>query len=175
MNKAILAGLFVVFTVLSAGCINPGLTPPGEVPDGLPIFPTPEGPPAPMPAPSPTPQPTPEPVITPQYTYPTLTELMLVLGGFEHAYEYEEDVFDCTEMSIVTAYILQEGYGWNTKIGVDYDWYHAWVVVETSDDTWLAIEATDGGIGAVVFINHEEDYYNADVWVEWYEAYNYTH
>jgi hypothetical protein len=110
-------------------------------------------------------------------SYPSNYELEWVLDSFEHPREYQRGVYDCTEMSICTAFFLQEVFGWNTIVAIgqcseEDDICHAWVLVETNKDRWTAIETTAGGIGETRF--GEDKYYHALFAVEWYEVYEVT-
>lgn len=109
--------------------------------------------------------------------YPTSQELEWVLNAYEHPQEYQRGVYDCTEMSICTAYFLQEWYKWDTMVAIgqcseEDGICHAWVLVETSEDRWTAVETTTGGIGEIR--PGEDKYYHALFAVEWYEVYNIT-
>jgi len=108
--------------------------------------------------------------------YPTNYELEWVLDSFEHPHDYERGVYDCTEMSICTAFFLQEFFGWDTIVAIgqcdEDNICHAWVLVETAPDGWVAIETTTGGIGETRL--GEDKYYQALYAVEWYEVYEVT-
>ena len=67
------------------------------------------------------------------------------LYGLELFYPYEEDVFDCSEMSAYLEWYL-ENEGWHTTIILgDAPFgggYHAWLLVETSTDHYMPVEST---------------------------------
>lgn len=59
---------------------------------------------------------------------------------------YKEDIFDCSEMSAYIEWRL-ENEGYHTYIAVgetpwEDDTYHAWLLVETSEDAYMPVEAT---------------------------------
>jgi len=160
MNKAIIIGMVVILMVTGMGCLDAPL--PEEVihitvPEDISTL-------------QPTPTPTPQPVMTPHYTYPTYLELVTVLNSYSFQDEYKKNVNDCSDMSITTARILQEDYGWDTEVALDFEAYHAWVVVEVSEDTWAAIETTAAPEFCIGVITYKESYYTATMWVEWYEV-----
>ncbi len=108
-------------------------------------------------------------LITPVSAY-TLND---VLQYYEHPYEYQSGVYDCTEMAYTTAYFLQEVYGYDTLVGIGQEKeniYHAWVIVR-GNGGWIAVESTLGGIGEITY---QDKYYHANTWCEWYEVYEYT-
>lgn len=153
MNKAISIGFVIILMISAMGCLD------APAPGGTIVNPTP------------TPQPT--------YTYPTYEELKWVLDNYEHTHEYERDVFDCVEMSIATAYLLQEDYSWDTLVAVgmideETRVGHAWVLVKMNINQWVAVEATAGGIGVMT---DDLEYYSGEevFWRgEWYEVYEVT-
>lgn len=67
------------------------------------------------------------------------------LYGFEWCEQYEEGVFDCSEMSAYLEWYL-ENEGWHTKIVVGDSPFgsgrHAWLLVETSEGKYMPVEAT---------------------------------
>jgi len=67
------------------------------------------------------------------------------LYGLEWLYPYEENVFDCSEMSAYLEWYL-ENEGWHTYIVCgEAPWdggYHAWLLVETSVDHYMPVEST---------------------------------
>ena len=67
------------------------------------------------------------------------------LYGIEWLYPYEENVFDCSEMSAVIEWYL-ENEGWNAIIAAgETPWdggAHAWVLVETSEGHYMPVEST---------------------------------
>ena len=67
------------------------------------------------------------------------------LYGLNWTKPYEEDVFDCSEMSACLEWRL-ENEGWNAKIVVGDSpfgsGYHAWLLVETSEGKYMPVEAT---------------------------------
>jgi len=71
------------------------------------------------------------------------------LYGWEWYVPYEENVFDCSEMSAYLEWYL-ENEGWNTKIVVgDSPFgteYHAWLLVETSEGAYMPVESTTAEI-----------------------------
>jgi hypothetical protein len=58
---------------------------------------------------------------------------------------YEKGVFDCSDMSIITARFLQEEYGYDTSVVVDDLSRHAWVYVWTDKNRAWAIETAYEG------------------------------
>jgi len=67
------------------------------------------------------------------------------LWGFEWIEPYQEDVFDCSEMSAYLEWEL-ENKGWHTFIIIGDSpfgsGYHAWLLVETSTDGYMPVEST---------------------------------
>jgi len=71
------------------------------------------------------------------------------LYGWEWYVPYEENVFDCSEMSAYLEWYL-ENEGWNTIIVIGdapFDTgYHAWLLVETSEGKYTPVESTTAEI-----------------------------
>jgi len=72
-------------------------------------------------------------------------DLEVDLFGLEWLYPYEENVFDCSEMSAYLEWYL-ENLGWHTYIILGEapfgGGYHAWLLVETSLDQYMPVEST---------------------------------
>jgi len=67
------------------------------------------------------------------------------LYGLEWLHPYQEDVFDCSEMSAYIEWHL-ENEGWNAVLVIGdtpFDsGYHAWLLVETSEGQYMPVEST---------------------------------
>ena len=68
--------------------------------------------------------------------------LQSILDEYSYERGYELDVFDCSDMSKITARHLQEVYGYNTEVIWCLEQRHAWVFVYAYDNTGWAIETT---------------------------------
>lgn len=96
---------------------------------------------------------------------PSSDELRTTLNSWKFDKPYEAGVFDCSDMSITTAYVLDEGYGFNVWVATglyskEQECFHSWVFVETGDMGWIPVETTykpEERIGTIVI---EEKYYN---------------
>ena len=68
------------------------------------------------------------------------------LRGLEWIHPYQEDVFDCSEMSAYLEWYL-ENEGWHTFIVVGNSLFdsgrHAWLLVETSPNSYMPVETTN--------------------------------
>lgn len=179
MNKAAIVGLIIVLIGFNIGCI--------EAPKEGEYVPHPQIFPNLLPPPPPEVTPIPEvtsvtkvsriQLATPQYEYPTYEELSEVLNTHHHLRGYERDVYDCSDMSINVARFLQEDFKWNTEVVGNYTVFgepHGWVIVETSKDTWIAIETTDDPLGHLGAIAGNPAYYGGlDFRYEWHNAARY--
>ncbi|MDP3014689.1 MAG: hypothetical protein Q8M92_10625 [Candidatus Subteraquimicrobiales bacterium] len=67
-------------------------------------------------------------------------EIQEILDKHPYGRYYEKGVFDCSDMSIITARFLQEEYGYDTFVVVDDSSRHAWVYVWTDKNRVWAIE-----------------------------------
>ncbi|MFV9676116.1 MAG: hypothetical protein ACNYVW_00435 [Methanosarcinales archaeon] len=104
---------------------------------------------------------------------PTMTELELALNSQHFGAAYEEHVFDCSDMSLLAASILETEYKYNVQvvvgIFVDVHDCHAWISVETVLG-WVAVETTwypEERLGTIVpFAEYEyyNDIYYAGAW-----------
>lgn len=115
-------------------------------------------------------------------------DIQTLLDTWCYDRDYEENVFDCSDMSIITACVLQEWYGYDTL--VVWNKNHAWVMTRINQG-WLAIECTNDPLvhlGEVVGDDQQDyswleynnldimDYYGAKrMWglAEWYDASKY--
>lgn len=69
-------------------------------------------------------------------------EIQKILDAHPYDRPYQEGVFDCSDMCIITAKLLQEEYGYDTSV-IGHDEYgHAWVYVWVDKNTAWAIETT---------------------------------
>jgi hypothetical protein len=69
-------------------------------------------------------------------------QIQKILDAHPYDRRYERGVFDCSDMSIITARLLQEEYGYDTSV-IGHDHYgHAWVYVWVDKNTAWAIEVT---------------------------------
>jgi len=82
------------------------------------------------------------------------------LAGLEWLHPYQENVFDCSEMSAYLEWHL-ENEGWHVKIVIgdspSGSGYHAWLLVETSEGKYMPVESTY--IGVVWWENPDFDNY----------------
>jgi hypothetical protein len=73
-------------------------------------------------------------------------ELEDELTGLEWLHPYQEDVFDCSEMSAYLEWHLEND-GWNVVICAGDspfgNGHHAWLLVETSDNKYMPVESTN--------------------------------
>jgi hypothetical protein len=69
-------------------------------------------------------------------------EIQKILDAHPYDRPYQKDVFDCSDMSIITAKLLQRQYGYDTSVIGDDRYGHAWVYVWVDKNTAWAIEAT---------------------------------
>lgn len=112
-------------------------------------------------------------------TYPTDAEIDNLLTGYKYPRTYEVNVYDCSDMSITLAKVMQYDYGWNTAVAGEANFDdgeegHAWVVVETGQNRWTAIETTYAPQQRLGIRVYTPLYYtNIDVLTEWYYAYLY--
>lgn len=77
----------------------------------------------------------------------TYDELNKAVNSVEWAVKYEADVFDCSEMSAYLKDVLdQRGFRTRLAVGVHPKYpnsLHAWLFVETIDEEWVPVEATN--------------------------------
>jgi hypothetical protein len=78
------------------------------------------------------------------------------LAGQKWTKPYQEDVFDCSEMSAELEWIL-ENEGWHTIIVISVLYGHAWLLVETSEGQYTPVEPTS--ISVVWWDNPNVDHY----------------
>lgn len=90
--------------------------------------------------------------------YQTMADIQLLLYKHRFTEEYSRDVFDCSDMSYNTWYILKR-YGYDAKI-VDDGEKHLFVAVVLNDGI-VPIESTGAGIGKVIF--EPSDYYSRGI------------
>ena len=106
-------------------------------------------------------------VVPDVYAKPTTEELEEALNSWYFEEEFEAHVFDCSDMTLIAAEILDTGYDYNVYVTIGmYDdettECHAWAFVETSDRGWVAVETTlypENCIGTVIEFD-EYAYYN---------------
>ena len=94
-----------------------------------------------------TPKPRQVALVNPSYKGPSKKEvrpeeIQRILDSHPYNHIYEPGVFDCSDMSKITAKLLQEQYGYDTSVIGDDRYHHAWVYVWTGKNTAWAIETT---------------------------------
>ncbi len=67
-------------------------------------------------------------------------EIQKILDAHPYDRPYQKGVFDCSDMSIITAKLLQRQYGYDTSVIGDDRYGHAWVYVWVDKNTAWAIE-----------------------------------
>lgn len=72
-------------------------------------------------------------------------EIQKLLDKYPYGRPYQKDVFDCSDMSIITARLLQEEYGYDTSVVGDALNHHAWVYVWMDKNKAWAIETVGEG------------------------------
>jgi len=99
-------------------------------------------------------------------------EIQQILDTHPYDRPYQEGVFDCSDMSIITARLLQQQYGYDTSVIGDDRYGHAWVYVWVDKNTAWAIETAgedsqlQGSAGEVI----GDQWWDIIFYNRWFEA-----
>ena len=107
----------------------------------------------------------------------TLEELKEFLKSFTIPHDFEAVTFDCSECSAYVEWALQNA-GFDAYIA--FNEHHAWIMVNTSDAGWIAIEATNLARNnrkelSSLFLSKEKYYNPEHLSPDIYDAIRYSH